>query len=63
MGGDETANMAYLIAFVTKNNWLNFELPNSEECSSVVKKTMRNGLSRQFSVRKRKGKMTPAVGR
>jgi hypothetical protein len=63
MIGDETAEMAYLIAFATKNNRLNFELPNSDECSSVGKKTMHNGLSRQFIVRKKEGEMTPAVGR
>jgi hypothetical protein len=26
MGGDETAKKAYLIAFVTKNNWLNLKM-------------------------------------
>jgi hypothetical protein len=37
MGGDETSARAFLIAFITKNNILNFVLTNSDECFIVSK--------------------------
>jgi hypothetical protein len=63
--GDETADMAYLIAFVLKNNWLNFEVPNFDECLSVSKiDKAQFGICLQYTAMNRRGGgMMLSVGR